>query len=625
MNLVEADRDDINPLETRRTIAATRAKEARFAQDAILLQKSSEMWAAKVELFSLYEQHAANPACRQLLRGLRLIAQSAMNQSKRSAYFPAKWNERELERLAVPYADVFQTAVNHFSSLGPKERSETRLLLQTLLDSSGGLNTSSDVKRSVSLRQLEAIEQQKAECLIMWQKLTKTRYPVIFSALHIFEVDGLLSSIRSGYVPRPVEKAYRRWKEEQRLWIDGKLWLVTAPVSSAPALPVIAPVTKQKSVIVSVPAPTPTPTPAFKPAPIPINDRRKTIWVFEDKPVVTSVNRLRGRYAPVVRPQPHRQPDPLDEMDWDELERQTAPEIVAAEVDVNVTEPQLSPAQEEIFTENAADFIASAGTSGAKGWIGVLQPGLVIDSGRDDHHEDEVHHGHALAFAAAAQNLLHAPYQKGALLYDQLIADKRVRDVRYHLGPGSSAELYPFSVIDVYFHEGADARIVLRNFTRFSTYIDRNPQPYIKGDPLDVKVLCDRMDVWRVKYKDDASFWDKVGHYLFTPVDALPHQVKRDLSWPGHYMDLLISLRDYVLEHHCLPSSKDTTPIRHGPLTNRTSWCGAAEMLKRERLDELADIKSFEGLYKRAQEHFPALLSVAVHRRSQGHKTILSP
>ncbi len=162
---------------------------------------------------------------------------------------------------------------------------------------------------------------------------------------------------------------------------------------------------------------------------------------------------------------------------------------------------------------------------------------------------------------------------------------------------GSQTNSYPYQVLDIQ-DEHLRAQIVLCNWTKFSTFIIRDPAPMDPKNPIIISDLKDNDAVWRVVHNNEQQWMNAVYKHLFTPVSSLPVQFKHIVAWEDQKAQLLHSFAAQIAATGRIPRSNDTTLIEYGALKGRATWSRAYGALTRGSINGLGNIRNFHDLYE---------------------------
>ncbi len=161
---------------------------------------------------------------------------------------------------------------------------------------------------------------------------------------------------------------------------------------------------------------------------------------------------------------------------------------------------------------------------------------------------------------------------------------------------GSQTNSYPYQVLDIQ-DEKLHAQIVLCNWTKFSTFILRNPAPMDSQNPIILSSLKDDDSVWRIVHNNEEQWIDAVYEHLFTPVSSLPVQFKHIVAWEDQKEQLLHSFTAHIAATGRIPRSNDTSLIEYGALKRKATWSRAYGALTRGSINGLGNIHNFHTLY----------------------------
>jgi len=178
--------------------------------------------------------------------------------------------------------------------------------------------------------------------------------------------------------------------------------------------------------------------------------------------------------------------------------------------------------------------------------------------------------------------------------------------VRRDKSPVTKRTSMPYNLIDI--HDGQSrARIAVCDWNGFATFVIRDPAPLKERETLYTSNLRDDPKVWSVKYANKEQWIAQIQKLVYAPVEQLDQQLKHRCFWNNRKAQLIETFTDHIMNTGQLPCCGDMTPIRHGPLKDRTTFSRAYGALQSEHIAGLEGIRTFRQLYRTLMETRPEL------------------
>lgn len=167
---------------------------------------------------------------------------------------------------------------------------------------------------------------------------------------------------------------------------------------------------------------------------------------------------------------------------------------------------------------------------------------------------------------------------------------------------------YPYEIVE-FQNKGVHAQIALCNFTRFGTYVVKNPVDIGPETIVRLSDLKDDPNVFKTILKTREQWLAQIYQFLYTETQNLPAQVKHNLSWRDKKQALEETLMAEIVRTGAMPFSGDNTPMQHGPLAGRSSWRRASSALHRQHIAGLEGAGNLAELYEHVRADHPELNS----------------
>lgn len=615
----------------------------------------------RLEELKALEEQATNPVQSRFYGHLKRLASLSQAASEGRVTV-----DRMMADSATLYSAITQIVSQDFHALSERELGQTRNILTALLGDIP-LNT-------VMMERIDATEllrQAMQQSRDVMSRMGTTASVDLFRSLHHLGIEGRFTKAAElGFVPKKIIVAHKNWHAQNGQWIADKSWLnppqavraVASPVAALPPDAVLQEHVETLRVaethpVVMIDLTEAEITPALLSVPdcVPVRDSVQVVPVEEivinvtvaPEPVhaeapaeVTSsaaypswdemkkakrAAKKSGGFsgwsfnrpaAPIiVRAPVPAGPNP-DELDWDELERLTAPEVVAQESAAvpDAVQEDIAVAVPVARTDDILDGLEDTSIV-----MPVVKVHLNVISDDEDMRDNLSSKGGKRSVCKHKDMHVQQDdtHDRTGLLLPALAHDDKPGKMLYPyvqpVDPNAEKKERLYNVIDVEFpeHEGVTerAQVFVCNFHGYATFIKRGTtEAFDPDDEINIGAMRDDPLVWMVPFISDEQWIKDIQERLYTPVGEMDVQMKRNHFWLNRAGALEETFIRHVVQQGCKPSPYETSIIQDGELAGQATWCAAAAAMRRGTVGGLEHIHTVSALLAHTAEKYPALL-----------------
>lgn len=612
----------------------------------------------RLEELKVLEAQATNPVQSRFYGHLKRLASLSQGLSE-GRVTPDKM----MTDCASLYGALTQAVSRDFHALSEREHNQAKHILTAILGDIP-LNTVMTERIGAVELQRQAIQQSRE----VLSRLGTEASVNLFRSLHHLGLDEhFTKAVTLGFVPKKMIGAHKHWRDQNSQWIADKSWLnppqVVRPAAPSVVMPppdaalqrhaeTLAVAETHPVVMIDLAAADIAPLMLNVPDHAPIREWVEIVPVeeivadvivdpapvqaesqAETVPSVVypswdAVKRARkaakksGGFAgwsfdkpeaPVIVAAPVAKGPNPDDLEWEELERLTAPEIVEQE-----------PAADPVVVPDVVAVVAATddileGLEDTSIVMPVVKVHLNVISDDEDMRDNLPSKG-GKRVAGKYKDMHSAAddmHDRTGLLLPVLAHDDMPGKMLYPyiqpVDPNAEKKERLYNVIDIEFpvHEGVAerAQVFVCNFHGYATFIKRGTsEAFDPDDEINIGAMRDDPMVWMVPFISDEQWVKDIQERLYTPVNQMDIQMKRNHFWLNRAGALEETFIRHVVQTGCKPSPHETSIIQDGELAGQATWCAAAAAMRRGTVGGLEHIHTVSALLTHTAEKYPALL-----------------
>lgn len=576
--------------------------------------------------------------------------------------------DKMMTDCASLYGAVTHIVSRDFHALSEREHNQAKHILTAIL---GDIPLNTVMTQGIGAAELQRQAMQQSREVM--SRMGPEASINLFRSLYHLGLEGhFAKAVELGFVPKKIIGAHKQWRDQNSQWIADKSWLnppqvvrpMAPPVVTLPPDAVLQKHVETLAVAETHPVVMIDLAKAAEVAPVMLNvpDRvaiRDAVEIVPVEEIVLDVTvdpepvpvagpeeapsavaypswddvkRARraakkggSRFAGwnfdkpaapiIVRAAAPAGPNP-DELDWEELERLTAPAAVDEPADVV---PDITPEVVVVVPAAPKTEDILEGLEDTSIVMPVVKVHLNVISDDEDMRDNLPSKGgkRAVCKHKDMHGLQDDTHDRTGLLLPALAHDDKPGKMLYPyvqpVDPNAEKKERLYNVIDVEFPQregGAErAQVFVCNFHGYATFIKRGTtEAFDPADEINIGAMRDDPLVWMVPFISDEQWVKDIQERLYTPVNQMDVQMKRNHFWLNRAEALEETFIRHVVQKGCKPSPHETSIIQDGELAGQATWCAAAAAMRRGTVGGLEHIHTVSALLAHAAEKYPALL-----------------
>ncbi len=184
-------------------------------------------------------------------------------------------------------------------------------------------------------------------------------------------------------------------------------------------------------------------------------------------------------------------------------------------------------------------------------------------------------------------------------LYDWLLLDRTIQRIDVYRNvntqDGEASTKHPYHIVEVTKADNTMYQVTVCDFENHLTYVERDTQPYQRGQVIQIADLVDNPKVWTARHITFEQWFDKIKLIADTDLDKMPIQNKHKNSNADVGEFLIREFTKAVMSTGKTPATRDNTPIILGQ--KKTTYGRIYSALQSGSIDGLENIRTYNQLF----------------------------